>query len=291
MLYTGLFLAASLNYAPAEEGISTAALKLARWSVPMTWKALPSGLGDEEGEGETGFGLYAKARTDWGEYFHLSTEPLPEQIASDITLIRGSVAPQATLEYHASLVALYGEAGVTFAASSGLRDFGRQTAAADGSGGDGGFIGVVGLRNRPLERFEWHIGGGSYMSFGETDYPDDNGSSSGDGPIYELGASYDLSDRWAMAPDLAGHGLRTTISAPTLPPTSPPGHPVFFLITGENSTCHTTSLNAMRTQLPTGSLQKTLCHLIAVGGHRVFKASSETANAKRQPANWPIALP
>ena len=162
----------------------------------------PAATGYDEsnsGKRETGAGVFLRGRAAVGSWAHFTGDVSYEQIDGDVTMIRAHLAPG--VHWHpGGGFALFAEAGVAATKVSGLADYANRQPSAVGDGGsDVGIHTALGVRQRVLERLEWHTLFG-YQSYGGENYPATagGGGASGDGPIAEIGAALDVGDSWAL---------------------------------------------------------------------------------------------
>jgi opacity protein-like surface antigen len=163
--------------------------------------------GGEELEGidESGFGAWVRGRYALGSRFHLTLDGSAERIAGNVNLLRGFVLPGVHFPL-GQRAALYAEAGVQLARTSGLEDYaGRTAAAVAGGGSDVALGGLLGVRYAFGSRVAGHLASG-YFDFGEVPYPAgfDEASSSGEGPVFEWGLGYRLNDQFDLRADWQG---------------------------------------------------------------------------------------
>lgn len=164
-----------------------------------------TGYSDIEGADTTGGGVYVRGRMGLGDWFHITADASMEQVDGDVTVARATLAPGVHLNL-SNHITVYAELGAAMISVSGLDDYAERTADAVGDGGsDVGLIGLVGVRGQLWDVWEWHLAAG-YLAFGSESYPagQPEAESSGDGPMFELGAAYQVTDRWALAATWTG---------------------------------------------------------------------------------------
>ena len=163
-----------------------------------------TGFGDDEGEDESSYGVFARYRTEFSDYLHLTADLSYESIDSDISLVRGYLAPGIHYDFNEN-ASLYGEVGLSWAMTDGLEDYAERRVSNDRTGGsDIGVALMVGFRHR-FGANEWHIAGG-YTAFGREDYPGGD-DSTGDGAVYELGYAYHINEDMAISATWVGNWI------------------------------------------------------------------------------------
>ena len=119
---------------------------------------------EQEGEDEGGFGIYSRVRYGFANYFHITADLSAEQIASDVSLVRGVVAPGVHWDFSPTW-SIYGETVKGWPSSplplaqTASKDYDSRAPAATNS--DGGSVWLHrssrSAQRRPFKPCEWHI--------------------------------------------------------------------------------------------------------------------------------------